>query len=393
MNDQNEQAADRCPVCGSEALDALYPEYSGSCITSDYAVLPSAALANRCCRGCGLVFNARGTRGSTEAFYRDSYSLMLRRESSAMQSYSGPVPMSQAEKSLHVLLELSPLAPSGRMLEYGAGKGEFIGYFRAARPAWRIVAFEPSAAVAMLRKAVGDGEAIQGGYLDHAGEPGTFDLVVALGVLEHVENPLDMMLRAKRLLVPGGVFFVRVPNFARNPNDLFCADHLSKLTVPTLESLAHHAGFTVEGVREEGVPVFIALRNAVDVAAQPLRNVHAQNLPIASEHARIATAGIDAVLAARAAAQADGSRFAVFGLGASGLFAPLCYGFPADEIAAYVDENRTIWGTQVHGRPVGGLDLIDQLGIRHVALAVSPVYVARIREKLAPLGVTVHAGA
>ena len=383
----------QCPVCVSTDLEVLYPEYEGACITSDYAVLGASALANRCCRRCGLVFNARGTRGDTKAFYRDSYSLMLRKESSAIQSFTGPQPMSQAEKSLRVLLQMSALPDRGRVLEIGAGKGEFLGHFLRERPSWSVVALEPSAAVDALRAVVKNGEARRGAYLDYAAEPASFDLVVALGVLEHVENPLDLTAWAWAALKLGGIFFVRVPNFARNPNDLFCADHLSKLTLPTLRSLAKASGFNVVGELEEGVPVFIALRKSAEASSPMPLTAYEENIAVSRTNVAVAEAGVTAVLDARTAAQARGERFAVFGLGASGLFAPFYAGFPASDIAAYIDENKTIWGTEVHGRPVGGLDLINELAIRHVALAVSPVYIPKIREKLTPFGVSVYAGA
>ena len=112
------------------------------------------------------------------------------------------------------------------------------------------------------------------------------DLIVALGVLEHVENPLDMLKWAWRLLKSGGHFFLRVPNFANNPNDLFCADHLSKLTVPTLRALAASAGYEVLGVREAGVPVFVALQKSEKISEKP--KAFAENEAIAGQNARIA---------------------------------------------------------------------------------------------------------
>ena len=382
-----------CPVCASTHLEPLFPEYEGPCITSDYAVLGKSALANRCCRDCGLVFNAAGTRGETEAFYRDSYNLMMRKEASAIQSFVGPQPMSQAERSLRVLMEMSSLPDRGRVLEVGAGKGEFLGYLLRERPELTVVALEPSAAIDSLQAVVKKGEVMRGGYLDYRAEPASFDLVVALGVLEHVENPLDMMTKARDALKPGGTFFVRVPNFARNPNDLFCADHLSKLTLPTLRSLARAAGFEVVGELEEGVPVFLALQKSPQTGSRELGSAYDENIGFARNNATVAEAGVRAVLDARAAARSRNESFAIFGLGASGLFAPFYAAFPPSDIAAYLDENRTIWGTEVHGRRVGGLDLIREVGIKHVALAVSPVYMQKIREKLGPFGVHVYAGA
>ena len=99
-----------CPVCKSELTTSLYPRYEGRCITSDMNVLDGAKLDNRLCEGCGLIFNAAGTRGHTERFYRKSYKLMMRSEEAAVQSFSGPEPMSQAERTFKVLSRCSHFA-------------------------------------------------------------------------------------------------------------------------------------------------------------------------------------------------------------------------------------------------------------------------------------------
>ncbi len=251
-----------CPICSSTNVETLYPSFSGTCITSDMTVLRESSLDNRLCGGCGLIFNAGGTRGKTDSFYRNSYSLMMQRPSAAIQNFSGSAPISQAERSYQILREMAGLPPKGRVLEVGAGKGEFLGHFAAAMKDWHITASEPSAAFDILRERFPSIETQRGDYRDAQCKNGSLNLIVALGVLEHVENPLDMLVWASQLLRPGGCFFIRVPNFSNNPNDLFCADHLSKLTVPTLRALAANSGFEVLGVKEAGVPVFIALRKS-----------------------------------------------------------------------------------------------------------------------------------
>lgn len=380
-----------CPVCGKPDLETLSPPYQGKCITSDHAVLPNATVDNRCCRACGLIFNAGGTRGFTQDFYRNSYSLMMRKETAAIQSFSGDRPISQAEKSLHVLQDFTPLASRGNVLEVGAGKGEFLGYFAAALPNWSITAFEPSDSFRILQSRLPTAQALRGGYTDFPEGRQGYDLVVALGVLEHVENPFDMLKWGWRQLGDNGIFFIRVPNFAVNPNDLFCADHLSKLTRQSLESMAAAAGFEILGFKEEGVPIFCALRKLAAKGGKLPINVYGSNIKIAQANVEIAEASVNAVRAARDSARLKGERFAVFGLGSSGLFAPFYFEFPPSEIAAYVDENKTMWGSHVHDRPVGGLDTIRELGIKHIALAISPVYVEKVRQKLAPFAIKVYA--
>jgi len=377
-----------CPCCDHPVSQGLYPEYTGTCVTSDMEMLENTSINNRLCEACGLIFNAAGTRGKTEEFYASSYKLMMRNDTSGVQSFAGGAqPISQAERTFDTLGELAELHPKGMVLEAGAGKGGFLEHFTVAFPEWEIHAFEPSMAFEVLKTAHPDAVITQGNYTDVEMD-GRVDLVVALGVLEHVENPLDMMHWVARQLVNGGIFYLRVPNFSKNPNDLFCADHLSKLTVPTLTSLAHAAGFEVIGHKEAGVPVFMALRKTGQ--AGKLANVYIENSKIASSNVDVAERAMDAILRCRKTANQQGDPFAIFGLGSSGLFSPLFMDFNPDEIAAYLDENKSVWGSSIHGRPVGGLDLIEKLGIKHIALAISPTYFDQVRAKLEPEGVSIY---
>jgi 2-polyprenyl-3-methyl-5-hydroxy-6-metoxy-1,4-benzoquinol methylase len=380
-----------CPVCGGLDFDALYPNYEGRCITSDYAVLRRAVIANRCCKLCGLIYNAAGTRGFTEDFYKSSYSLMLRAESAAVQSFSGAVQVTQGERSFNIFREMINPADGGQVLEVGAGKGDFLACLSQSMPKWSITAIEPSASFRTLNSRLPRAKTMRGEFTDFDSFDVQFDAVVALGVLEHVVNPLDMLKWGNKHLKVGGVFFIRVPNFSNNPNDLFCADHLSKLTLPTLRALGLSAGFEVLSEREDGVPVYIALRKLGVEKIEPTQNAYAENTVVALRNVAIARQSLEAVATCRAQAAAKGERFGIFGLGSSGLFAPFFYNFVASEIEAYVDENRTVWGSEIHGRPVRGLDVIAERGIKHIALATSPVYVEKIRSKLTPLGVEVYA--
>src|SRR5262245_34740487 len=141
----------KCPVCGSSELDALYPEHDGACVTSDMVILQASSLKNRLCVECGLIFNAGGTRGATERFYHDSYKMMTGKSGSAMQSFSGPQPVNQAKLTYDVLRDLIDVPSTGRVLDAGAGKGEFLSYFSQGLPDWQISAFEPSSAFEVLQ--------------------------------------------------------------------------------------------------------------------------------------------------------------------------------------------------------------------------------------------------
>jgi hypothetical protein len=378
----------RCPCCESDQLQDIYPTFTGTCITSDMMVLRDASLDNRICSACGLIFNGGGTRGWTESFYKNSYSLMMKSTDASLQSFSGPAPISQAERTHQILREMTDLPARGSVLEAGAGKGDFLGHFLQQSGEWRAAAFEPSSAFSILEQRFPAALTTQCDYRSFQAGAEKFDLVVALGVLEHVENPLDMLRWAHERLNESGLFYIRVPNFARNPNDLFCADHLSKLTIHTITAIAGAAGFDVVASKEAGVPIFVLLKKNDN--PKPLINVAADNQNLVDQNVLVAKGAMEAMRQAHEASRASGEPLAIFGLGPSGLFAPFYLGFDVSEIVAYLDENRSTWGSGVHGRIVGGLDTIESLGIRHVALAISPVYFDQVKAKLAPFKVNVY---
>jgi len=379
----------RCPCCNSENLSQIYPAFTGTCITSDMEILPKASIDNHQCLACGLIFNATGTRGHGEEFYRESYSLMMKDPDASIQSFAGANPVSQAERTHQILREMTSLPEHGRILEAGAGKGDFLTYFAKDFAAWDVHALELSGAFETLKMRFPKADIQHCHYHAATLAEGSVDLVIALGVLEHVDDPLDMLRWAHLKLKDNGLFYIRVPNFEKNPNDLFCADHLSKLTAFSLHWLAAKAGFEVIASREAGVPIFVLLRKTRS-PQRPPDDVVEKNAAIVNNNVAVAQRAMAAIANCRARAAELGEPFAIFGLGSSGLFAPFSVGFEAADIAAYLDENKSVWGSLIHGRPVGGLDMIAKLGIKHVALAISPVYFQQVTDKLLKHDVKVY---
>jgi len=106
-------------------------------------------------------------------------------------------------------LEPSPQAPT--LLDVGAGLGVFPAAMR--RAGWEVTALDPDPrAVRHLREVVGVA-AVSGDFLSadlHA--LGAFDCVSFNKVLEHVEDPIAMLARARDLLRPGGFVYVELPD-------------------------------------------------------------------------------------------------------------------------------------------------------------------------------------
>lgn len=379
-----------CPVCRAApgSLRRLYPEHEGECVTSDMSLVARSSVANRVCVSCGLIFNAGGPRGRTKEFYEQSYRLRMHTERSQNINFStaGAKPMAEAVSDF--LAEHGRPGPKGRLLEAGAGKGEFLVRFRDRHPTWDLTAFEPSTAVESLATRVPSAAVHHGAYQEVSVGEG-YDVVASLSVIEHVEQPLDFLCWLRDRMAPSGRMLITCPDFARNPNDIFCVDHLSKLTGPYVRAMAHTAGLEVVASKHVGIALLVLLRHRAAEAAAPALDIE-DAAKLALSNAEIARSMIERIGEARRVAAEKGEKFAIFGLGSSGLIAPTLLQFDRSEITAYIDENETMQGTSVGPSPVLGLEGIERLAIRHIALSTSPIYREQICSKLQRYAVSVY---
>jgi len=112
---------------------------------------------------------------------------------------------------------------SRRILDVGSGPGYFLK--RGQERGWDVCGIEPSSQAAAHSQ--GLGLKIIQGFLDesNANTLGTFDVIHMHEVLEHLPHPQAMIQLAYRLLKPGGILCIIVPN-DYNPLQLLLRDHL-----------------------------------------------------------------------------------------------------------------------------------------------------------------------
>jgi SAM-dependent methyltransferase len=97
-----------------------------------------------------------------------------------------------------------------RILDVGSGPGFFL--LKGHQRGWETVGVEPS--VQAVEHSRGLGLEIIEGFLDEGlvNQLGQFDVVHMNEVLEHLPDPGEMLRRTYRLLRPGGILCVIVPN-------------------------------------------------------------------------------------------------------------------------------------------------------------------------------------
>jgi len=143
---------------------------------------------------------------------------------------------------------------TGVILDIGAGSGEFLNCMRTA--GWSVAGIETSDnAVRFARERYGI-ELFQGKIEEASFEEHSFDAITMWWSLEHVHAPNDVLRASIRLLKPGGMIVVGVPNFAGIESKLFGSRcfgldvprHLLHFTPHTLKKMLQHNGFNVHKI-------------------------------------------------------------------------------------------------------------------------------------------------
>ena len=169
-----------------------------------------------------------------------------------------------------VLKLLSGCRP-GRVVEVGSGAGAMLADL--SRLGFRCDALESSAQARELARIV---NANDDRVAIHDAAPadwaGAFDTVLAMEVLEHIEDDSGALRSWAEWLRPGGVLLLSVPAHPRmwNASDVW-AGHYRRYTRDGLRRVVEAAGFAIEHLECYGFP----LSNIID----PLRaRVHARKL-------------------------------------------------------------------------------------------------------------------
>jgi len=146
------------------------------------------------------------------------------------------------------LLTACDLRPGARLLEVGCGGGSLLRSCMASTKAGMAAGIDMNAAGISIARRLAGGAALalaDAERLPFAG--GSFDAVVAQHVIEHFEEPDEVLREWKRVLAPGGVVAVATPN-ALYPDPAIFEDstHRQIFTLTSLRRLFERNGFLVE---------------------------------------------------------------------------------------------------------------------------------------------------
>jgi len=248
MANSSEPGAASCPLCGSP------PDDTCAVSTPDRAQPTDETFCVAVCSSCGGGWTLPAASADELAsFYPDTYG--------AYRVETGFLAVVQ-RAGLKVLLDHALRRPplralsrmgAGALLDVGCGRGDLAGAL--VRHGWRVVGVDPSSSACAIAR--GRGVDARVGTLQTVSlEGGSFDAVVMTHALEHVPDVRADLGRIRRLLRPGGVLVISVPNFASWQRERFGSDwfplelprHRTHFTPSSLEHVLTHQGFDVDSV-------------------------------------------------------------------------------------------------------------------------------------------------
>ncbi len=241
------------------------------------------------CRDCGFVFAA--PRPSAEALDRFYTSTYFERDRATNLGYANyrSVAEENARRMWHefkLLLAGRAVSPR-RVLDVGCATGGFLAEAKADQ--WEGVGVEFSEfAIDVARREFGL-QVLKGDVFHPELPEHSFGLVTMWHVLEHVIDPLATLDQARKLLAPGGLLFVELPNWSSvgrrvrgvRWSQLKPPEHINFFTPTSLALAARKAGLKI--LSSTSAYPSLANEAAVPRASRPLHQVKAALASVASK--------------------------------------------------------------------------------------------------------------
>lgn len=220
----------RCPSCYSKTI---YRRWKNCRIKGSKEIL--------WCKKCGLGWQyPLPTPEEVRRYYENYPTYNLHGESEKEIGF---------EKRIQKINSLMP--GKGRMIDVGSGLGYFLKIAKAHR--WTVYGIEPQESAANFCKNEFGIEVYKGFIETFDAESNSFDVVTIWDVLEHVHNPLNFLHNCIRLLKPGGLMVISIPNASGWPARIFKGNwryvmftHLNYFTIPYICNILNSNGMIIK---------------------------------------------------------------------------------------------------------------------------------------------------
>jgi SAM-dependent methyltransferase len=191
---------------------------------SDRRLKPHHSIA---CSTCGLVRTKRmPTHKELADYYASDYRLDYQFAFRSMPSSRHIQRSRHAAEQRWRLLEPA-LQPQSRVLDFGAGSGEFLAAAKAC--GHHVMGFEPTASFAAFARDAYQVVIDERSWQDATYPDNHFHLITANHVLEHLSQPVDAIMQMSRWLADDGIIYISVPDVLAHREHSFQHFHFAHI--------------------------------------------------------------------------------------------------------------------------------------------------------------------
>ncbi len=273
-----------CARCGGWDADCVIQ-------TPDYELHIDVPFEVSLCRNCGHIYTSVRPDCNTlfSTFYPDSY-LCYGGQSGVAGLMDRKRMEGQAAQRAEMVKKFVGQPGPVKLLEVGCATGEFIKTCRR-RFGWEVAGIEPNRPLsdALSR----EGYPVISSTLEDAEIPSEqYDVVCLFNVLEHLWDSVYSLKRINRLLKPGGLVVVEIPDFDSPSRKRFgqywflyhLPRHLSHFTKKSLTSLMNECGFEKVDILKQFRPTVnvLSFQYAVQdkIKFKPVRSFFSAKNPV-----------------------------------------------------------------------------------------------------------------
>lgn len=221
-----------CLLCASKELDTL-------------ETYTEVGLVK--CKSCSFVFSQRvPSMQELVDYYSNNYE---------RTSYLSPITIKRFNE---ILDRFEPFRKTGKLLDVGAGYGFFMEVAKSR--GWDVYGTELTDEAVDHCKSKGL-KMFKGEFHSIDFEKESFDVIVSIEVIEHVNTPKNYAKQAQQILRKGGVLYLTTPNFNSvlryrlkdQYNVIEYPNHLCYYTPQTLQKLFSENGFNKVDIKTTGI--------------------------------------------------------------------------------------------------------------------------------------------
>ncbi len=195
----------RCKLCASNNYEIVYEGHASKESSSknysitDLEVKPSFQIAK--CRHCNLIFALDDQDGQA---ITSSY-IDMESDELYVQEERG-----RRLAAAHLLKTIQNYKKRGRLLDIGCATGFLVD--EASKLGYDAQGLEPSHWAAKYAQNKLGLKVAQGSIMDVEFPYNHFDVIVMTDVIEHFADPLDVLIRIRKILKPSGILCVTTPD-------------------------------------------------------------------------------------------------------------------------------------------------------------------------------------